>query len=276
MKPKQKPPEKRERDIRGRIVYYSIIAGLLAAAWNYQPYEFDLVPRKSPDGTYEPKREEVDLFNPKNRVLIVTAHPDDSELLVGGTLTLLAQHKVPIYQVICTDGDKGYYIYEDAAKNRRVRHEEATNAVKAWHGSSLTFLGHADGRLRADETLSSELEREIEKVNPTHILCFDGPCPTRQSHSDHRYSGEATEIAANRVAKDTWLIRFQTNGQNFGVDISDVWDKKVDLLKIHESQFFGKKLDGIVGMAESMAERAGEKLDGQLAEGFRCSKPHGG
>ncbi len=273
---KQRTPEQKSRDARQRVRVYSIFAGVVAAAWTYQPYEYDVIPRGSPDGNYQASAEEVNLFSPTNRVLVITAHPDDSELMIGGTLTKLARCGAEIHQVICTDGDKGYYIFTDAKANRITRRKEANAAMREWRGRSLTFLGYSDGRLRSDKKLSDELIGLIQRIQPTHILCFDGPCPSRSTHGDHRYSGEAAEVAAARCPSVKWMLRFQTNGQNYAVDIADVWDEKVRLLKVHESQFSGKKLDGIVGLAEYMAERAAEKTDGGLAEGFRCSKPHGG
>lgn len=65
----------------------------------------------------------------KLRVLAVGAHPDDLEILCGGTLAKYAKlgHKVIMAHLL--NGNKGHYEM-DSKKLARVRKEEAENAAQ--------------------------------------------------------------------------------------------------------------------------------------------------
>jgi LmbE family N-acetylglucosaminyl deacetylase len=49
----------------------------------------------------------LEAFEETRRALVVGAHADDMETLMGGTLALLAARGVEVFQVICTIGDLG-------------------------------------------------------------------------------------------------------------------------------------------------------------------------
>lgn len=263
---------KAKRRRKQRIAVYG---GLVAACWAFfvwQPYQIDLFERKLKPNPILPIAN-MALWNPANRVLVVTGHPDDSETFVGGTLLLLRKAKVTTDQVIVTDGDKGYYgWFTNATENRRVRLVEANEARKAWGGRNLDFLHYPDGRLRVNDELVEKLRVVIDREKPTHILCFDGDYPEKVSHVDHRNSGIATERAARLAGFKGWILRFQSSSPNAFVDLEDVFLDKMELIKVHKSQFAGRKLAGIQGLISSMAERHGEQAGISWAEGLRASK----
>jgi LmbE family N-acetylglucosaminyl deacetylase len=260
---------KRERAVRGRLVFYG---GLLALLWGFyvwQPYEFDLIPRK-PDVNPPADPESDFLFSGKAKVLIVTAHPDDSSFFIGGLLTRLADVHTEIHQVICTDGDKGYYPFEDWQKNRRVRRIEALEEAAAWGGKDILFLGQPDGRMPKSQAIVNQIERAMLRVKPDYVLCFDGEYPDRMSHRDHRASGEMAMEAARLSGIPKWVLMFQTSAPNHYFDITNQWDAQQDLLAIHKSQFYGDHLLGVYGMVGGRAERDGSQSGFSMAEGLRC------
>lgn len=252
--------------------YGSFFALIYAFLW-YQPYEIDIFPRRPPEPNPMVDPDSKQLFSKGTRVLIVTAHPDDSEFYIGGMLVKLARSGADLHQVICTDGDKGYYLFfTNAARNRIVRKEEASNAAKAWNAKSLVFLGYPDRFLHADGDVIDRIAAEIERVQPEYILTFDGDYPPRASHQDHRRCGDATMIAAKRTHVAKWIMMFQTIAPNYVVDISDLWDDQKKLLMIHKSQFYGKRLDGVENMISSIAEKDGALASFDMGEGLRCVK----
>ena len=258
--------------LRNRLLFYG---GLAAALWGFyiwQPYEFDLIP-KTPPGPNPPVDPDSNLlFSGKPKVLIVTAHPDDSSFYIGGLLTRLSYAHAEIHQIICTDGDKGYYPFEDWQANRRVRRKEALAEARAWGGRDILFLGQPDGRLRADSEVVARIADMIRNVRPDYLICFDSEYPSRMSHQDHRRSGEAAWLAVMETGIPKWVMMFQTNAPNYVADITDEWDAQQDLLKIHKSQFFGKHLDGIVGMVGDRALKDGARAGYTYGEGFHCVK----
>src|SRR5262249_50218274 len=162
-----------------------------------------------------------------------------AEFYLGGTLAKLAKAGADIQLVVCTDGDKGYYPFEDYQANSRIRRAEQTAASKVWHGRTPVFLGFPDGRLEVNEAVVRSIEREISEFHPDYLLCFDGYYPTRLTHRDHRRAGRAAEIAAKRFGSPVWLGRFSSVAPNWFSNIEDFWDAKSDLLAIHRSQFYG-------------------------------------
>lgn len=210
------------------------------------------------------------LFAPGTKILVVTAHPDDSEFYIGGTLTQLGK-TAKVWQVVCTDGDKGYYgPFANPSENRTVRQAEGRAALKTWGGQDVYFLSHPDGRLRVNSELVDQLVGVMKKVQPDYVLSFDGDYPPRMSHQDHRRAGDAALLAAKQCKIPQWCLLFSSLAPNFFIDITDTWDQKKALLAIHKSQFNGAKLEKVANMVASTAEDEGEKGGFTLGEGFRC------
>src|SRR5579871_345220 len=123
------------------------LGAALVGIYEYQPQRYDLFPRTPPAITPWTAPDSAHLFSAVARVVIVTAHPDDAEFYLGGTLTKLGRAGARLSLMVCTDGDKGYYPFEDAARNRRVRREEQRTAAGMWNAAEVDFLGYPDGRL---------------------------------------------------------------------------------------------------------------------------------
>jgi LmbE family N-acetylglucosaminyl deacetylase len=270
--PKKKPgltPEVRRKRRNRRIIVYGAIVAAIAGFWNWQPWEYDFVERTPPASNPRVDPDRKKLFAKGTKILLVTAHPDDSEFYIGGTLTQLAK-TAEIHQVICTDGDKAYYPFEDHERNRRVRKGEAKAALDAWNGRELIFLGYPDGRLRDTEGAVNRMVEIIHRVKPDYILAFDGDYPPRASHQDHRRAGDITLKAARKATGPEWIMLFSTMHPNFVVDITDDWDRKRELLALHSSQFNGERLQRVENMVAGMAENDGERIEVAMGEGFRC------
>ncbi len=262
---------RRRRAFKRRVWFYSILLLVIYGFVWYQPYEVDWIPRKLPNPNPRVDPDSKKLFAKGTRILVITAHPDDSEFFIGGLLSRLAKSGAELHQTICTDGDKGYYFFfTDADKNRSERREEAEEAAHAWNAQSLQLLGYPDRWLHANDEVVTKLEDEIKRVKPEYILAFDGEYPPRASHQDHRRSGDAAKLAAEKTHIAKWLLLFSTNAANHFVNITDQWEDQKKLLQIHKSQFFGKHLQGVENMIEYSAEKDGDRAGFELAEGLRC------
>src|SRR4051812_30625889 len=96
----------------------------------------------------EVQQDPLKVFEQVKRAIVVAAHPDDLETMMGGTLWLLMQRGVEFYELICTRGDLGT---QDPNLPRdelsRIRLEEARGAARILGISDVVMLGHHDGEL---------------------------------------------------------------------------------------------------------------------------------
>ena len=257
---------------RSTAVALPAVVGL-AALYLYQPQWFDFFPRPAPNPNPPVDPDSERLFSEDARVLIVAAHPDDPEFYIGGLLTQLSRSGAKIAIVMCTDGDKGYYpsFLTDATENRRIRQIEQIEAA-AKYGAEVFFLHEPDGRLRADTAVVDEIRQRLNEFQPEYVLCFDPLYPPRVQHSDHLQSGSAAEEAVADCPNAKWLMRFSTHAANYYADISRVWPEKIELLRIHKSQFGGNRMARIMPIVQGRAKADGVAINVPFAEGFRCTQ----
>ncbi len=251
------------------------LAGTIASMWAfyvYQPWEFDFIPRVLPTKNDSIEPDAAKLFHGNPRVLIVTAHPDDAEFYLGGILTQLARTGAELHLVVCTDGDKGYYPWEDASRNRRIRRSEQIQAARQWNARDIIFLGLPDGRLRARARVVTLVREKIDALKPDYVFAFDSEYPPRLSHQDHRRAGDIVKLAIRSANFHGWLMLFSTLAPNYARDISDEWSSQLRLLELHASQFRGPRLERITRMVYQNARADGSKIGASLGEGFRCAK----
>ena len=105
------------------------------------------------------------------RVLVITAHPDDVDFGAAGTVAGLTDRGVHVTYCIVTDGDAGGF--ENAmsrAEMAALRREEQTRAAKEVGVDELIFLAQPDGRLQADLGLRELLARVIRQVRPQLVI----------------------------------------------------------------------------------------------------------
>jgi LmbE family N-acetylglucosaminyl deacetylase len=265
--------ERKGRHRKRRVIAYGTIALLVYGFHLWVPWDIDVIPRRPPNPNPPVDPDVKQLFSPGTKVLIVTAHPDDSAFYIGGLLLQLGRSGAEIHQILCTDGDKAYYgPFADPESNRRIRRNEALEECHTWGGKDVLFLGRPDGRLQADDALVARIRKEIDLVQPEYVLCFDYDYPPRVSHRDHRHSGDATARAVVGAPSVRWLMRFSTIAPNWTRDISNDWEGQKKLLQIHASQFHGNHLKQVTNMVESSAIEDAANINATYAEGFRCAR----
>jgi LmbE family N-acetylglucosaminyl deacetylase len=229
--------------------------------------------------------------NEVERVLVVTAHPDDVDFGAAGTVALWTATGVEVTYCVSTDGDAGGFdLAVDRADIPRIRRAEQVEAAKQVGVHDVRFLGYRDGSLVPTIELRRDISRVIRQVRPQRMVIQS---PDRNwsrigaSHPDHLAAGAAAIAAIYPDARnpfahaellrdegleawtvsETWLQAHPEN--NHWVDITDVIDAKLAALRAHESQTahmegFEERMRGWFG---ANAERAGLP-EGHLAEGF--------
>ena len=226
------------------------------------------------------------------RVLVVVAHPDDIDFGAAGTIATWTDTGLEVSYCVITDGDAGGF---DPAVPRNeiggIRQAEQRAAAKAVGVEDVVFLGYPDGRLEVSLDLRRDISRVIRQKRPQRILLQS---PERNweriyaSHPDHLAAGEATMCAVYPDARnpfthlelaeegleawtvgETWVMSTGAGSNRF-VDVTDVFDRKVDALRAHESQTgHMDDLEDRLRMWLTFNATAAGYPEGRLAEAFR-------
>jgi LmbE family N-acetylglucosaminyl deacetylase len=225
------------------------------------------------------------------RVLVITAHPDDVDFGVAGSVATWTDAGIQVTYCLATDGEAGGSDRSvSRAEMAELRRAEQTTAAKVAGVEDLVFLGHPDGRLQPTLELRRDLSRVIRQVRPQRVVTQS---PDRNyeriyaSHPDHLAAGEAALCAVYPDARnpfahpelledeglepwsvgETWLMA--AGKPNRFVDVTDTFDRKIDALRSHASQHsdWDPIAEMIRGWLTATAKLAGFP-DGRLAEGF--------
>ena len=189
--------------------------------------------------------EQVDL-------LAIAAHRDDIELTCGGTLAKAAKagHRVGILDL--TQGEMG--TRGDAA----TRAAEAERAAKTLGVAVRLNAGMPDAHVSNDETSRKKIVEFIRGMRPRAVIL---PFPVGR-HPDHRIASELGRDAcylaglakyepgkggeAYRPYKLLYALAYREDPvkPTFVVDISDVFETKMEAIRCYASQFTGAKAAG--------------------------------
>jgi bacillithiol biosynthesis deacetylase BshB1 len=174
-------------------------------------------------------------------LLAIMAHPDDAELLVGGTLASTAArgHSVGILDL--SGGERGSF------GNAGLRATEAANAAKVL-GVSRHNAGLPDGELENTPAARAIVAGIIRELKPRAVILH---WPDAR-HPDHRAAAELGRDAAflagiggrHRPTKVLYSLTYQEVHvkPTFVVDISDHFETKLNAIFAFDSQFGGDKL----------------------------------
>ena len=190
------------------------------------------------------------------RVLGFGAHPDDVEILFSGTLLLLKELGYEVHIATMTLGDCGSdeLSQEEISQVRRSEAEKSCQLL----GADYHYAGFTDFCVLEGDSSNRKAAAVLREVNPSVVFthppsdymndhevasklvrnaCFIGPVPNYDTSEfgstglvsaiPHLYYAQPVEnkdIFGNRVVP------------HFYVDISDLIDRKADLLACHQSQ----------------------------------------
>lgn len=216
-------------------------------------------------------------------VLAIGGHPDDLELLCGGTLGKYAQKGNKVYMASLTNGDKGHARIEPAkmAKIRKKEFEKSASVI----GAEVIWLGIHGEMSEVNLKTRLKVVNMLRKAKPDIIITHD----PKDYHVDHRNTSqlvfEATPLACVYNIKTEYpvlekqpLIYYMDNlgGINFTpteyVEIDEVIDIKKEMLGCHKSQIeWTKELTGfdLMDVIETVAKFRGYACGANYAEGFR-------
>lgn len=226
------------------------------------------------------------------RVLVVSAHPDDSDFGASGTIAQWVKAGIEIAYVFCTNGDQGGeesgFTKEEMPAIRQREQREAGAVIGV---TDITFLNYVDGHLQATLELRKDIVRRIRISKPDRMVCQS---PERNwdrigaSHPDHLAAGEAaiqavypdarnpfafTDLLSDEGlqphrVKEVWISGFAN--PDHWVDITDTFELKIAALHAHASQTgHNKDLHKMVREWGQRNAAVAGFADGRIAEAFK-------
>lgn len=223
-------------------------------------------------------------------ILAVHAHPDDVEILMGGTLALLAGQGHAIRIVTATAGEGGSADFDPAETGRIRQAEAARSAVRI--GAEYRCLGFPDLGVFNDDA-SRRAVTELVRWARADVVITGSPA---DYHPDHeaisilvRDACFAAPVANYRTGPSPALdaipalyfvdaiggrdrdgVRLK---RDFAVDIGATFGVKRAMLAEHRSQAsWVLKQHGIADLGadmEAWSRRVGSDFGVEFAEGFR-------
>ena len=224
-------------------------------------------------------------------VLAFGAHGDDLEAFCAGTLALYRRQGHHVAMCVVTDG-RGRPM-GDPDQIAAIRKAEAQAAADII-GAELVWMAVPDGDLRDDEPSRHKFIEVIRQTAPDVILTH----PPQDYHPDHNATSKLVMDAAQVARTSNYRsklppirkpvpVAFMDSefGINFEpedyVDITEVWDLKVQMLLQHKSQHMpGPAYDpdfvmppaeqnAIIRASRVMSEFRGLACGALYGEGFR-------
>jgi len=176
-------------------------------------------------------------------LLAIAPHPDDAELLCGGTLIRAADRGRKTAILDLSAGELG------TRGTAEVRRAEADRAAEILGLTTRLILGLPDAQIRNDAESRTRLVEAIRELRPRTVILpyFEG------RHPDHRVASElgydACYLAglrnfpaagdAHRPAKVLYALAYREHAlkPTFVVDTSDAFERKLEAIRCYGSQF---------------------------------------
>ena len=239
-----------------------------------------------------PSLKVVDPADGVERVLVITAHPDDVDFGAAGTVAMMTKAGVEVVYCLVTDGDAGGSDLDTTQEQRAaIRRREQTAAAACVGVERLIFLGHLDGQVEGYLSLRKDLSRVIRQVRPDRVICQSPEINLERiyaSHPDHLEAGAAAlravypdarnpfafpELLDNEglephTVPEVWVMAMQS--PDVVVDTTKAFDAKLAALSSHVSQVGdGSHLPELLGNWGRMVAGAAGLKPTRLAEAFK-------
>ena len=236
------------------------------------------------------------------RVLAIQAHYDDTDIFVGGLVSLLADAGAHILYVTATDDLAGIVNLDQSKEKAAIAlDEESHSAMKALGVSGLIKLGLPDAGDWNVHKLRKSLLSVIRQYQPDCVLTLD-PWLGTEAHSDHYKTGFAAveasilsgvpgvesshvKIADEFISVEKCDIKsvgmFATSQANCFIDITQVIEQKASAISNYNSQFSPNDMERLIGGVKvhgthiaGLGHNAGKlKSDAKYAECLKVLSP---
>lgn len=201
-------------------------------------------------------------------ILAVGAHPDDVEIGCGGAVALHAKKGDNVIILVMIEPVSVHYTGK-IIRSKEEGEIEERNAANVL-GAKLINLGFKDKNVPYSEETIEAINKIIDdnKIDIIYTHWY------HDTHQDHQRTTQSV-ISAGRYVKDILMYepeypagRSYLGFRNqYYVDISSIFDKKMEALKEHKSQIRRYGND-FLGAVEARARHRGYEIGSKYAECF--------
>ena len=221
----------------------------------------------------------------RSEIMVVTAHPDDAEFGLAGSVAKWTRKGRRVVYVVCTSGEKGSDDPEITPQQlAKIREKEQRAAAAVLGVSEVVFLRYPDQGLEDTPDFRKAIVRQIRKYKPEMIVTSD---PYRRYiwHRDHRITGQVTLDAVFPYARNLpaypdlieegfmphkvqKILFFGAEDINLHIDISETFDIKLAALRCHQSQISQLNIPDLEKRLWERCQKMAQGTDFEVAEAF--------
>lgn len=216
-------------------------------------------------------------------VLAVGAHPDDLEILCGGTLARYTNEGHEVVMAHATKGDRGSFEHtsEEIAE---IRHDEARRAAEIC-GAKHRSLGLSDGEVNSGDLAQRMMIVDLIRETKPEVIITHAPADYMVDHNEISKlvvdagfvsslplleTEHPVHLTVPAVLFMETITGLEFNPTEF-VDITDAIETKARMLEAHVSQLRWLRDHDNVDIVENMrisAAHRGFQCGASYAEGF--------
>lgn len=215
------------------------------------------------------------------KVLFVAVHPDDETLGCGGTILKHKAQGDEISWLIITSWNEGNALHKNQAEmDKRKREIEQVSKMYAF--DHVINLGLPVIELYSVDILAliQNIEKAIDTIKPDTIyLMFKNDV-----HSDHRIAFDAC-FSCTKSFRKPWIksiymcetisetdfapaLSSDSFIPNVYVDITDFFAKKLEILKVYDTELMRPEYSRSLSSVEALARYRGSRAGVMYAESF--------
>jgi len=223
------------------------------------------------------------------RILCISAHPDDNEFTIGGSVARWSREGRDVAFCLVTTGGAGVNEHTPSSAGLiPIREKETRAAARILGVSEVILLGYPDGTLQPTLEMRRDLTRVIRRLRPDIVVTGD---PTVRfygneymNHPDHRAVADAAldaifpssetnaifpELRSEGLERHKVKQVFLSGARDpdVYVDIARTLTAKCRALKAHRSQV--GKGEWVDQLLKAWAMRDGKKAGLRYAEAFK-------
>lgn len=192
----------------------------------------------------------------KTKALIISPHPDDLEIGMGGTVCLLLEKGIDVISVVVTDGRRSANPLGITQEQLvRTREREVRESSEILGVVEIFLLGFSDMESDSNKReFSSRIKEIITSFRPGDVYL---PHPEIDKHRTHREVSRLTLDCLKAAIKEVpfeyecWFYEVWTPFPSYDriEDITSFADRKRRAIEAHRSQTAYKDYtDGIMGL----------------------------